>query len=429
MKEITTINPLSISVRDGLERYRKDYGQLDELAQSILDNGQLMPILITRNHELVAGGRRLAACIKARVDVLCIYTDKLTDIELRELECEENFQRKDFTEAEKLLALKDLHEIKQKINGTAHAGQAGGWGTKDTAKTIGKSKATVIEDLALAAAIENHPELMKCNTKTEIKRAKKAIEKVAERADRAIEYEEKIKQKVDKFILNHGCGVEYMRSLPDGCMDILMADSPYGIDVYDKAIGLGGGAGRELTTAGYKYDDSVDRSVDILTDIINESVRLAKPTSHAYIFCAPEHFKLVCTLLEDAGWQPWVRPLIWIKQSTGQNNNPHLWPSSCYEMVIYARMPEAKLVIEGKPDWVQYPRIKDSERVHQAQKPVELLEDYISRVAKPGDVLVDPCMGSGASIEAAVNLKVFGYGSDIAEEAYNTAKERMANVK
>jgi ParB/RepB/Spo0J family partition protein len=44
------------------ERHRKEMGDLEGLADSILDQGLLQPIGVTENRELVFGERRLRAC-------------------------------------------------------------------------------------------------------------------------------------------------------------------------------------------------------------------------------------------------------------------------------------------------------------------------------------------------------------------------------
>ena len=61
--EVLELMPTDIKVKDGLERFRKDLGEVNKLAESIKKYGQLQPIVITRNYELVCGGRRIAACL------------------------------------------------------------------------------------------------------------------------------------------------------------------------------------------------------------------------------------------------------------------------------------------------------------------------------------------------------------------------------
>ena len=81
--QILTLDVTSITVKEGLDRFRQEMGEVEKLAESILKYGQMQPIGITRNNELVWGGRRLAACFCAGVQVKAIYSDEADPLLLR----------------------------------------------------------------------------------------------------------------------------------------------------------------------------------------------------------------------------------------------------------------------------------------------------------------------------------------------------------
>lgn len=62
-------------------------------------------------------------------------------------------------------------------------------------------------------------------------------------------------------------------------------------------------------------------------------------------------------------------------------------------------------------------------KIHPTQKPVKLLEKMISILTDPGDVVIDPCAGSGSSLIAAENLGRKAYGFEIKKDFYNQAKK------
>ena len=71
-------------------------------------------------------------------------------------------------------------------------------------------------------------------------------------------------------------------------------------------------------------------------------------------------------------------------------------------------------------DWVkdtQYPKL------HPTQKPVELLERLISIFTDEGDVVIDPCAGSGSTIVAAENLKRKAYVFEIKKDFHRDAEK------
>lgn len=73
--------------------------------------------------------------------------------------------------------------------------------------------------------------------------------------------------------------------------------------------------------------------------------------------------------------------------------------------------------------------IRDSEkyarRVHPTQKPVALMQWIISSFAKDGDIIIDPFMGSGPVLEAAVDLGYPAIGFDVVADYCEAARDRI----
>lgn len=60
-------------------------------------------------------------------------------------------------------------------------------------------------------------------------------------------------------------------------------------------------------------------------------------------------------------------------------------------------------------------------KVHPTQKPVSLLEKLIEIFTDPGDVVIDPCAGSGTTLLAAANCGRKAYGFEIKKDFYKSA--------
>lgn len=67
---------------------------------------------------------------------------------------------------------------------------------------------------------------------------------------------------------------------------------------------------------------------------------------------------------------------------------------------------------------------KDSStpKVHPTQKPVSLLEHLIEIFTDKGDVVIDPCAGSGSTLLAAANCERRAYGFEIKKNFYRDAQ-------
>jgi len=70
-------------------------------------------------------------------------------------------------------------------------------------------------------------------------------------------------------------------------------------------------------------------------------------------------------------------------------------------------------------DWE---RDTETEKLHPTQKPVALLKKIIEIFTDEGDVIIDPCAGSGSSLVAALELNRKAYGFEIKKQFYKGAK-------
>ena len=68
---------------------------------------------------------------------------------------------------------------------------------------------------------------------------------------------------------------------------------------------------------------------------------------------------------------------------------------------------------------------KDIPKIHPAQKPVAVLKRLIEIFTDPGDVVIDPCCGSGSALRAAMELGRNAYGFEIDRNFYQRAKDEM----
>jgi site-specific DNA-methyltransferase (adenine-specific) len=73
-------------------------------------------------------------------------------------------------------------------------------------------------------------------------------------------------------------------------------------------------------------------------------------------------------------------------------------------------------------DWT---RELGAPKIHNCQKPIPLLERLIEIFTDKGDVVIDPCAGSGSTLRAAMNLGRKAYGFEVNREFCKAAKEQM----
>ncbi|MGP8049914.1 MAG: ParB/RepB/Spo0J family partition protein [Desulfobaccales bacterium] len=150
-----------------------------EMADSIKQVGQLQPILVTKNMELVEGLTRLRACEWLKREVF--YVDEVdaklvfeNPLQVKKAELQANLKRTDFTPVQLSCAYAELHKLMTAMYGQRKPGQhTEGWTQSQTAKMLGVKSPTTISDalqIAEAEASGLYPELQRAKTTTEAKK-------------------------------------------------------------------------------------------------------------------------------------------------------------------------------------------------------------------------------------------------------------------
>lgn len=81
-------------------------------------------------------------------------------------------------------------------------------------------------------------------------------------------------------------------------------------------------------------------------------------------------------------------------------------------------------------NWFSWERDgKEIPKIHPAQKPVKVIKKLIEIFTDEGDVVIDPCCGSGSTLRAAAELGRSAYGFEIDRVFYTRAKEEMLDFK
>jgi ParB family chromosome partitioning protein len=123
-------------------RVNFDKSELNELTQSIQENGVIQPLVVSyikddNLYELIAGERRLRASINAGLETVPVVVKKLnSEDSLLELALIENIQRTDLNAIEEAKAYKKLID-------------RFGYTQEETARRVGKKRSTVANTLRL----------------------------------------------------------------------------------------------------------------------------------------------------------------------------------------------------------------------------------------------------------------------------------------
>ncbi|MEI4618637.1 ParB N-terminal domain-containing protein, partial [Bacillus cereus] len=94
------------------DRIRKEFGNIEELASDIKENGLINPPVVTPDHELIAGERRLRACKHLNYQQIEVRVMSVRDYEHKlKIEIGENEHRKEFTFSERMAWARELERV------------------------------------------------------------------------------------------------------------------------------------------------------------------------------------------------------------------------------------------------------------------------------------------------------------------------------
>lgn len=149
------------------------------------------------------------------------------------------------------------------------------------------------------------------------------------------------------------------------------------------------------------------------------------------IFCAFDQQMYLIELAKRYGLNNYIN-LVFRKNFSAQvlKANMKVVGNCEYGLILYRdKLPKFRnngKMIFNCMDW---PRDNESEKIHPTQKPVELLKTLISIFTDEGDVVIDPCAGSGSTLIAAERLNRKGYGFEIKKEFWTKANQWLLEEK
>ena len=151
------------------------------------------------------------------------------------------------------------------------------------------------------------------------------------------------------------------------------------------------------------------------------------------VFCAFDQQPMIIDQAKKAGFKNYIN-LVFRKRTSPQvlKANMRVVGNAEYALILYRdKLPKFNnrgRMVMNVMDW---PRDPNTPKVHPTQKPVPLLEQLIELFTDSGDVVIDPCAGSGSTLVAAENLNRKSYGFEIKKEfcdAYETRMRRAVTV-
>lgn len=209
---------------------------------------------------------------------------------------------------------------------------------------------------------------------------------------------------MDNNLINnvqHISCIDFLQSQNNKLFDHVLTDIPYdvvsresaGIRVFDKF-----------------QADELSFDIDLFCD------KLAVVTKgNILVFCSSEQVSLLHEKFSKLGYNTYLG--IWEKTNPSPVNGQHFWLSGVECCVVASH----QILNDDDLIW-RFPSGRSKE--HPTEKPSKLMEFLVEKFSKPGDLIFDPCAGSGAHLLASKNKNRKYFGTELFEQYFNLIKSR-----
>jgi site-specific DNA-methyltransferase (adenine-specific) len=210
------------------------------------------------------------------------------------------------------------------------------------------------------------------------------------------------------------CGdcLELMKNIPDGSVDMVLCDPPYGIDYQSM-----------------RKKDKTKRLPKILNDkkpftsFIPEIKRIIKTTGCVAIFTRWDVQHAFIEAMEKNGLRP-NNSIVWDKKIHGMGDLKRSFGSR-YENILFHAEHDFRFQGKRPTDIIACQRVTSSKLLHPNEKPVQLLEKLMIECCPDNGVVLDTFMGSGSTGVACMNTNRCFIGIELDENYFEIAKKRI----
>lgn len=435
------------------KRQRKELKNIEELAESMQRLGQLQPIIIDSEFNLIAGERRFrAAQLLKWAEVRTEFYASLEPARQQEVEFEENVKRLDLVWWERTEAIEGYHNLRRADDPD--------WSMAGTARCLGMNPSEISNALMVAAQLKIEPAIKAMGAFASAvnycrRKMDRAIQSETDQFLNALDMDDADEGSESETTSESGRGGNSPSSVRQPGIDaapveqnpfraspsrfqvlnmnflemaaatvgkkkanFLHCDFPYGVNMGTNALQ---GTRPDLK----RYDDSEDVYFTLIKALLDNQDRICYYSCHIMFWFSMNFYSQTVELFEEAGWTVNPFPLIWHKSDgKGLLPDPQRGGRRTYETALLISRGDRKIVRPVALS-ISLPTNK-STATHLSEKPLPVLDHFFRMFVDESTELLDPTAGSGNAVTAALNAGAMSaIGLEIDPEFADAANVRI----
>lgn len=226
---------------------------------------------------------------------------------------------------------------------------------------------------------------------------------------------------VTETAIHFGDCLELIPELPDGSIDCVVTDPPYGANFVSH---------RAQTAAGKKWvkpvnnDQDLESALALFADVLAALESKCKEEVDVYVFTRWDIVGHWIDLINECEWLQYKMMLVWDKGIPGMGDIDSNWGCG-HELILYCKRGRREVAYR-RSAIIAVNKVHPKHTIHPTEKPVPLLEKFVEMSTKRGDVVFDPFSGSGSTVKAAKNLGRIGIGCENDDDHYERSTNRIS---
>lgn len=214
------------------------------------------------------------------------------------------------------------------------------------------------------------------------------------------------------YKLMQGDCLELMKEIPDGSVDLVLTDPPYGMNFQSHR--------RKNVYAKI----SNDSNLDWLDKFIEECERIMKDNTAIYMFCSWHNVDKFKAAFDKRFRLKNI--IVWCKNNHGSGDLKAAYAPR-YEFVLYGHKGRRTFEEKRYDDVLFFD--KTGNKIHPTEKPTDLLELFIRNSSKSAETVLDPFMGGGSTGVACVNTGRHFIGIELDKNYFEIAQKRIEEAE
>jgi site-specific DNA-methyltransferase (adenine-specific) len=225
----------------------------------------------------------------------------------------------------------------------------------------------------------------------------------------------------DSIVL--GDALELLPRVPSKTVDLIVTDPPFAIDFRAQKMNYNRTGANVLE--GYREVDGRDYA-EFSIRWMEEAYRILAPSGSMYVFSGWNRLKDVLSAVDDAGFST-INHIIWKYQFGVFTRKKYV--TSHYHIIFAVKNPGSYTFnkVEHYPEdvWTIKREYWKGRKKTPTKLPSDLVRKILSFSSNPGDLVLDPFLGSGTVAVVSKEMDRRFLGFELVSDYYEFARERL----